>query len=298
MLWETAWREFAGRAGLVAVLREGRTMELKDAVVVVTGAGRGVGAELAWGFAEAGARVVAVDSSHADLDATVAAIVAGGGRATAMPADVTDAAEVEALMDRAERELGPIAVLANGTDTVSAVGPAWECDPQEWFRDVRMNLYGPFVCCRAAARRMIPRREGYLLNIVSVGGVSDSQACSSSDAASKTALTRLTESLAKELAPYGVKAFSIAPPAPRSARGEPAPRIPAKHAGLSGLEPRPDNGEDAPSDAVSRLALEMVAGRVDQLSGRYFLATTNLDEVVARMDEILQRDRLTLRIRF
>jgi NAD(P)-dependent dehydrogenase (short-subunit alcohol dehydrogenase family) len=273
-------------------------MELKDAVVVVTGAARGVGAELARGFAKAGARVVAVDSPQAELDATVAAIVAAGGQAVAAPADVTVPADVDALMDKAQRELGPIAVLANSTGTASAVGPVWQCDPQEWFRHVRTNLYGPFVCCQAAARRMIVRREGYILNIVSVGGVSEPLPLASSDASSKTALTRLTESLAKELAPYGVKAFSIAPPAPRSAPGAAEPTTPPEPKGLSGLEHRPDNGEDVPADIVSRLAIEMVAGRVDQLSGRYFLATTNLDEVVARMDEILQRDRLTLRIRF
>jgi NAD(P)-dependent dehydrogenase (short-subunit alcohol dehydrogenase family) len=298
MMRESARRELAGPGWVRAVPPEGRIMELKDAVVVVTGAARGVGAELARAFAAAGARVVAADSLHAELDATVAGIAAAGGRAIAVAADVPAAGDVDALVDKAERQLGPIAVLINDVSASSAVGPAWECDPELWFRDVRANLFGPFLCCRAAARRMVPRRQGYILNIVSVGGVSDPQPYSSSDASSKTALTRLTESLAKELAPYGVKAFSIAPPAPRAPRGGRTSADPAEPKGLSGLGHAPDGGEDAPSDVVSRLAIDLVSGCVDQLSGRYFLATTNLDEVVARMDEILQRDRLTLRIRF
>jgi len=189
-------------------------------------------------------------------------------------------------------------VQINNAGTFSLVAPVWQCDPARWLGDVRVNLYGSFLCCRAVAGRMAARGRGYILNIVSAGGVGDPHAYSTSYACSKTGLMRLTEGLATELAPHGVKVFAIAPPAVRTAMTEFLMNDAAAKKWRPGFAGIFERGEDSPPEVVSEMALKLVSGQADDLTGRYFLATANFEEIIAQMDEILREDRFTLRIRF
>lgn len=259
---------------------------------------RGLGAELARAFAAKRVRVAAVDVLDDALHETVAAIDQAGGRATAIHADITSVDEVRAMVEAVEGRLGPIDVQINNAGTFSVVAPVWECDPARWFHDVRVNLYGSFLCCRAVAGRMAARGSGYILNIVSAGGVGDPHAYSTSYACSKTALMRLTEGLARELEPHGVKVFAIAPPAIRTAMTEFLMSDSAAKKWRPGFAGIFERGDDHPAEIVSAMAIKLVGGQADLLTGRYFLATANFEEVVARAAEILEEDRFSLRIRF
>jgi len=271
-------------------------MDLNGAVVIVTGAARGLGAAVAGASAERGATVVVADVLADELDSTVGGIIAFGGRVVPVQADVTNQADVEAMVARVESDVGPVDVLVNNAGTFSVIAPVWQADPDRWFRDVRVNLYGSFLCCRAVAGRMVARRRGYILNVVSSGGVGDPHPHRTSYASSKTALMRLTEGLAAELADHGVKVFAIAPPAIRTAMTEFILNDEGGRKWCPGLKDIFDSGRDAQPEVVSDLALQLVSGRADRLTGRYFLAPCDFDAIVARTDEIIEKDLLTLRL--
>ena len=175
------------------------TMNL-DQTVLITGGGRGLGRAIALGAAQAGAQVAVTARSVSELTETVELIRQAGGRALALPADVTDHRAVVGVVAAAESQLGPIDVLINGAGSFRALGNAAQVDPDEWWREVEINLRGPFVCAHAALPGMIARRRGRIINIVSAAGLQAIEAVSAYGI-SKTALIRFTETLAAETSP-------------------------------------------------------------------------------------------------
>jgi NAD(P)-dependent dehydrogenase (short-subunit alcohol dehydrogenase family) len=272
-------------------------MELDGAVTVVTGAARGIGLAVVGAYARHGARVAMVDILADELAAAAGELAAAGQRVMPSVADVTEVAQVDATIDRVERELGPIEVQVNNAGTFSYIGPVWEAEPERWFRDVRVNLYGSFLCCRAVVRRMVERGRGYVINMVSSGGVGDPHPFSTSYASSKAGLMRLTEGLAREAEPHGVKVFAVAPPAIDTAMTRFIVEDPGGAKWRPGFSKVFEEGRDHPPELVADLCVALVSGRADALSGRYFLATRSFDEIVDQADTILENDLMTLRIR-
>ena len=233
-----------------------------------------------------------------DLARSADGVRASGATVLPVVADVTDAAQVDRMIEQAEAELGPIDALVNNAATFSYVGPLWEAPPEKWFRDIRVNLFGGFLCCRAALRKMVPRGRGYVINIVSSGGVGDPHAYSTSYASSKTALMRLTEGLAREAAPHGVKVFALAPPAIRTEMTRFIMDDPGGRKWRPEFRERFADGKRFhPASLIGQWTVNLLSGRADALTGRYFLATRDFDEVVAQTGRILQDDAMTLRIR-
>jgi NAD(P)-dependent dehydrogenase (short-subunit alcohol dehydrogenase family) len=183
--------------------------ELDGRVALVTGAGRGIGRGCALELARAGAAVVCVARSAAELDAVVAEIRAAGGVAEAHPADVTGEAAVDAAVGRAD-ELGDlrVAVAAAGTNRP---GPAHDYPLDDWDALFDVNVRATFLTCRAAARSLLRRGvPGSLVTVSSqmgaVGYPGRSAYC-----ATKHAVEGLTKALAVEWAARGIRVNAVAP---------------------------------------------------------------------------------------
>ena len=183
--------------------------DLSGKVVLVTGAARGIGRAIADRLARDGADVALADA-HADrLEEGVAAVEGHGGRAIALSADVTRKAEVDAMVESTVDRLGGIDALFSNAGVIE-VEPFLEAKEASWDRIMAVNAKGVFLCGQAAARAMIPRKGGCIVNIASIAsriGIPDMAAYS----ASKAAVVSLTRSMALALAPHRIRVNAVAP---------------------------------------------------------------------------------------
>ena len=181
-----------------------------EGCALVTGATRGIGAATAAALAEAGWPVAV--NYRADVDGArevVARIDEAGGRAVAVQADVSDAAQVEEMFACAEAELGPVMVLVNNAG-VRADGLAPQLDAEAWTSVIETNLSGAFHTTRRALRPMLRARYGRIVNVASIVGLR-ANAGQANYAASKAGLVGLTKTVAVEVARRGITVNAIAP---------------------------------------------------------------------------------------
>ncbi len=140
---------------------------LRDQVAIVTGAGRGIGRAVALALARAGAAVALASRTRAELAAVATEIHQGGGRALAVPTDVSQDTAVEALVDQTVAELGRLDILVTAAG-VAAFGPVSAAKPADWDAMLAVNLRAVMTCCRAALGPMTRQRRGTIVNIASV----------------------------------------------------------------------------------------------------------------------------------
>jgi 3-oxoacyl-[acyl-carrier protein] reductase len=251
--------------------------ELAGKVALVTGGGRGIGRGIALELTQAGARVAVAARTREQVEATAAEI---GG--VAIEADVSDRADVERMVARAEEELGPLDVLVNNAGIALWEESAWELEPEEWWHVLEVNVLGVYLCCRAAIPGMLERGGGRIVNVAS-GAAYLPGSTSTAYAASKAAVHRFSETLATQLEPHGIPVFSISPGLVRTA--------------LIG-----DNfGDDAPwtpPELAPRLVRALASGRLDALRGRYIHAEhDDVDDLERRAEEIVAGDLNAIRLR-
>lgn len=181
--------------------------DLRGQVAVVTGARRGIGRGLALGLAQAGADLALVGRAAAE-DVT-AEIERLGRRCVPVAADLAYPAQVDRVIPDAVRALGRVDILVNNAGT-GVRGPAVDVTPQDWHRVLQVNLHAVFSLCQQAAREMLPRGRGKIINIASMmsfqGGI-----LIAAYTASKGAVAQLTKLLANEWGPHGINVNAIAP---------------------------------------------------------------------------------------
>ncbi len=241
-------------------------------VALVTGGGRGLGRSIALALAADGFTVAVTGCTAASLEAVVAA-----GAAIALPGDVTDRDAVSEAVRRTSAEIGSVDLLVCNAGRFGTGGPLWESDPDDWWRDVEVNVRGVQLALWAALPGMVARGSGRVVVLGSGFGNSASPH-GSGYGVGKTAVHRLVESVAAELAGTGVVAVTVSPGRVRTdmTLGFPA--------GFTSHHPdylEPPAGGWAPPAAVAGLVLRVASGELDALAGRYVHITTDLGQALA-----------------
>ena len=185
-------------------------MFLNESTAIVTGAARGLGRAIAWELATAGAKVVVnYAGSEAKALEVVGEIKEAGGEAMAVQADVSRAADVDRLLKTALEAYGKVDILVNNAG-IARDNLILRMKEGDWDAVLATNLKGVFLCTKAVSKGMLKQRAGVIVNIASVVGISGN-AGQANYAAAKAGVIGFTKSVAKELAPRGIRVNAVAP---------------------------------------------------------------------------------------
>src|SRR5262245_18734254 len=183
---------------------------LGQKVAVVTGGGSGIGRAAAIRFASEGACVLVADIDADHADAVAGEISAAGGRAAALAVDVSDPAQIEAMVASAIAKFGGVDILMTAAGVLS-FGSATQTDPQAWNRVIAINLTGTFLAARAVIGLMAERGGGSIITVSSSTGAHDASPGNVAYVTSKGGVAMLTKALAIDHAAEGIRVNAIAP---------------------------------------------------------------------------------------
>jgi NAD(P)-dependent dehydrogenase (short-subunit alcohol dehydrogenase family) len=187
-----------------------RLFDLSGRVALITGAGVGFGEAIALGFADYGCDIVASDLNMENPLRTAERVRQKGRRAIAIKANVGVPEDVTSMVDETVRELGGVDILINCAG-IPQHDPAEHTPLDTWDRVLNINLRGTFLCCQAAARVMLQKGSGVIVNFSSIAGVVGVGRGANAYCASKGGVNALTKQLALEWADRGIRVNAIAP---------------------------------------------------------------------------------------
>ena len=230
-------------------------------VAFVTGASEGIGRVVAMHLVGLGYRTVAAARSTRKLDE-----LAAEAGVVPVTVDVVDGQAVVRAVNRVESEIGPIDLLVNNAGVAGPPGASWELGPLEWWEVVEVSLRGTFLCCHAVLPGMIRRKRGRIVNLSSGAAVNPipdgyNARINSAYMASKAAVNRLTEALAAEAGPSGVRVFAISPGRVKTSLWPEAV-----------TDDLDDRGPWSPPELAAELIACIASGALDARSGRFIHA--------------------------
>jgi 3-oxoacyl-[acyl-carrier protein] reductase len=241
-----------------------------EGVALVTGGGRGIGADVARELASAGMQVAVTARSAEQVEAVAAEI---GGRAL-----VGDASRREDV-ERWVAEVGEIDLLVANAGIEGPPGEPWEGDPDEWWHVFEVNVLGVYLCCRAVIPGMLERGRGRIV-ITGSGAASLPDSGATAYSASKAAIWRFGNVLAEQLEGR-IPVFVFSPGLVRTEMTKRAP----------------DDAPWTPPELAPRLVRVLASGRADALAGRYIHAEhDDIEDLIARAREIRDRDLNAIRL--
>jgi NAD(P)-dependent dehydrogenase (short-subunit alcohol dehydrogenase family) len=187
-------------------------MKLKDQVALIIGGARGIGETIAHTFSNEGASIVLVDlaKTKTELEKVVQAIDQQGGKAVALAADCGDDRQVNHLVDETVRRFGKIDVLINSAGFRGPLVAVTEISEKEFDDVILYNLKLVFLCCRAVLKQMVKQKSGSIVSISGTAG-REGMAMRGSLCAAKWGVVGLTQTIAKEYGPHGIRANVICP---------------------------------------------------------------------------------------
>ncbi len=234
---------------------------------LVTGGNSGIGKAIALALADAGAHVAVNYIVNADAaEEIVGQIRSKGGTALAVKADISHPDEVEAMFTTIHEQWGGLDILINNAGIEGKRSVAWEKDVSDWQRVLDVNLTGPFLCARKALQNMTQQRNGVILNMTSVHERIPWNGYTAYTV-SKAGLAMLTETMAQEAGPFGVRVISLAPGAIKTDINRAVWTDPEKRKDLLDKIPFDRLGE--PVD-IANVAVFMVSDAASYVTGSSF----------------------------
>jgi len=187
-------------------------LDLTSKVALVTGASSGIGAATAHVLARLGASVAfTYHNNQAGARTVQEEITQNGRKAIAIRADFRDADQIRAMVKHATEALGPIDILVNNAGSLVERQSVMEMTKELWNEIINLNLTSAMLCSQAVAPTMIERKSGAIINVVSIAGRTGGGPGAGAYAAAKAGLIALTKSMAKELAPHGIRVNALSP---------------------------------------------------------------------------------------
>ena len=188
-------------------------IDLKDRIAVITGGAQGIGRAIAERFIASGAKVAIWDMDKLLADKTATKL---GQASKAYAVDVTSPESIESAAKATLADFQRIDILVNNAGIAGGNAPTWELPIADWQRVLKINLDGPFYCCRVVVPIMMAQKYGRIVNIASIAG-KEGNPNAVHYSASKAGVIALTKSLAKELAQYDISVNAITPAAAKTA---------------------------------------------------------------------------------
>jgi NAD(P)-dependent dehydrogenase (short-subunit alcohol dehydrogenase family) len=247
---------------------------LDGQVTLVTGGGRGIGANIARELAAGGAKIAVSARTKDEVEAVAEEI---GG--LAVVADISKRDDVERMVREVESQLGPVELLVANAGIGSVDGATWEVEPDDWWRTLEVNVLGVHLCCRAVIPGMLARGSGRIV-ITGSGAAYLPDTSSTAYPASKAAVCRYGETLANELRGR-IPVFFFSP-------------------GLVKTDMTGRFGDDlpwTPPELAPQLVRVLASGRADALAGRYIHAEhDDIEDLISRAKEIEEQDLNAIRL--
>ncbi|HVY80163.1 MAG TPA: SDR family oxidoreductase [Steroidobacteraceae bacterium] len=254
---------------------------LAGQVAIVTGAGRGFGRAIAMRLAAEGAAVALTARSAGQLEAVVAEIEAVGGRALAVPADVTKHDEVARVVRGTREHFGAPTLVVSNAGVPDPFGPLWAIDPDRWWQAQEVHLRAPMLFLREVLPSMIAARTGRVILVSAIGSYVVAPNLSAY-CVGKAAQVRLAQLAASETREHGVSVFAIDPGfvftalAAQTMNSPDAQRwLPDMVGRLRARKDMPDGDRDLARCA--QRCVDLASGRYDALSGNYMELDDDLD---------------------
>ena len=187
-----------------------KLFDLSGKLALITGASRGIGAEAAKMLARFGARVILSSRKREGLDGIAQEITEEGFKAMVRPCHNGDLSQINSLFEELDREGESVDILVNNAATNPYFGPAVEMEEAAWDKTFEVNLKGPFFMSQQAAKRMKQKGAGSIINVSSINGIIPMHG-QSAYSITKAGLISMTQSLAKELGPDGIRVNALLP---------------------------------------------------------------------------------------
>jgi NAD(P)-dependent dehydrogenase (short-subunit alcohol dehydrogenase family) len=244
------------------------TPKFDGSVAVVTGAGRGMGRAVALRLGREGARVVVAELNPEHGAEVAEEIRAAGGTAVPVTADVSRVADVTRLFTEAAKAFGTVDILVNNAG-IAVERSILEYTEADWDRQMGVNVKGVFFCSQAAARLMMPRRRGKIVNFASTSAFVASSHPEIAYDTSKGAVRQMTIAMAAELAPHGINVNAVAPGTTRTEMTKDTLKT---EAGLAWQLARIPMGRVGEPDDIAAVVLFLCSPEASYITGHTFVA--------------------------